>query len=73
MMAQRSTENSGPLTWIGNFPVYASTVLAGIHGDTIRIPIITLGDGTIGDITLVFRLSHTIHTSTHHLVMVPVI
>ncbi len=31
MISYRNAENSSPLTWIGRFPVYASTVLAGIH------------------------------------------
>jgi len=31
MISYRNAENSSPLTWIGRFPVYASTVLAGAH------------------------------------------
>lgn len=31
MIAYRHTENSAPLTWIGRFPVYTSTGLAGAH------------------------------------------
>ena len=45
MMAQRSPENSGPLTWIGNFPVYASTVLAGIHGVALIVSALAMASG----------------------------
>lgn len=45
MMAQRSPENSGPLTWIGNFPVYASTMLAGIHGLTLIVSALAMAAG----------------------------
>ena len=31
MIADRNSGNTSPLTWVGNFPVYASTVLAAVH------------------------------------------
>ncbi|MFA7345891.1 MAG: rhomboid family intramembrane serine protease [Terrimicrobiaceae bacterium] len=31
MIADRNSGNTSPLTWVGSFPVYASTVLAAVH------------------------------------------
>ncbi|MBE2205153.1 MAG: rhomboid family intramembrane serine protease [Chthoniobacterales bacterium] len=31
MIADRNSGNTAPLTWVGSFPVYASTVLAAVH------------------------------------------
>ena len=45
MMAQRSPENEGPLTWIGNFPVYVSTALAGVHGLTLILTAVAMAAG----------------------------
>lgn len=48
MMAQRSPENEGPLTWIGNFPVYVSTALAGAHGFTLILTAVAMAAGAEG-------------------------
>ena len=48
MMAQRSPENEGPLTWIGNFPVYVSTALAGVHGLTLILTAVAMAAGAEG-------------------------
>ena len=48
MMAQRSPENEGPLTWIGNFPVYVSTALAGVHGLTLILTALAMAAGAEG-------------------------
>lgn len=47
-MAQRSPENEGPLTWIGNFPVYVSTALAGAHGLTLILTALAMAAGAEG-------------------------
>jgi hypothetical protein len=45
MMAPRNPDSDGPLTWIGNFPVYASTALAGIHALTLVLTALALAAG----------------------------
>lgn len=45
MIACRHTENSGPLTWIGRFPVYAGTVLAGAHALTMVLTAVAMAAG----------------------------
>lgn len=45
MMAPRNSDSDGPLTWIGNFPVYASTALAGIHAVTLVLTALALAAG----------------------------
>jgi hypothetical protein len=45
MMASRSSDSDGPLTWIGNFPVYASTALAGLHAVTLVLTALALAAG----------------------------
>jgi len=45
MIAPRSSDSEGPLTWIGNFPVYASTALAGVHGATLVLTALALAAG----------------------------
>jgi hypothetical protein len=45
MMAPRHPDSDGPLTWIGNFPVYASTALAGIHAVTLVLTALALAAG----------------------------
>ena len=47
-MAQRSPENEGPLTWIGNFPVSVSTALAGVHGLTLILTAVAMAAGAEG-------------------------
>ncbi len=47
-MAQRSPENEGPLTWIGNFPIYVSTALAGVHGLTLILTAVAMAAGAEG-------------------------
>lgn len=31
MIAHRNSENYGPITWVGRFPVYATTVIVAVH------------------------------------------
>jgi hypothetical protein len=45
MIAPRSSDNDGPLTWIGSFPVHVSTVLAGVHGATLVLTALALAAG----------------------------
>ena len=45
MIAQRGPDNNGPLTWMGSFPVYASTVLAGLHGLTLILTALAMAAG----------------------------
>jgi membrane associated rhomboid family serine protease len=48
MIAPRSADTDGPLTWIGNFPVYVSTALAGIHGVTLVLTALAMAAGAEG-------------------------
>jgi hypothetical protein len=45
MIAPRSSDNDGPLTWIGSFPVHVSTVLAGVHAATLILTALALAAG----------------------------
>jgi len=45
MIAPRSSDNDGPITWIGSFPVHVSTVLAGIHAATLILTALALAAG----------------------------
>lgn len=45
MIAPRSSDNDGPLTWIGGFPVHVSTVLAGVHAATLVLTALALAAG----------------------------
>ena len=45
MVAPQSSDSDGPLTWIGNFPVYASTALAGVHAATLVLTALALAAG----------------------------
>ncbi len=46
MIAQRSPDNDGPLTWLGNFPVYVSTVVAGLHGVALILSALAMAAGS---------------------------
>lgn len=48
MIADRNTGNTSPLAWVGSFPVYASTVLAALHGATMALTALALGFGAEG-------------------------
>lgn len=45
MIAPRSSDNDGPITWIGSFPVYVSTALAGVHAATLILTALALAAG----------------------------
>lgn len=45
MIADRHSGNTSPLTWVGSFPVYASTVLAAVHAATMVITAIAKASG----------------------------
>lgn len=45
MIAPRSSDSDGPITWIGNFPVYASTALAGAHAATLVLTALAMAAG----------------------------
>jgi len=45
MMARWSPDNYSPLTRIGNFPVYASTLLAALHGITLIFTALAMAAG----------------------------
>ena len=46
MIAQRSPDNDGPLTWLGNFPVYVSTAIAGLHGVALILSALAMAAGS---------------------------
>jgi hypothetical protein len=46
MIAQRSPDNDGPLTWLGNFPVYVSTVVASLHGIALVLSALAMAAGS---------------------------
>jgi membrane associated rhomboid family serine protease len=48
MIAHRSPDHNGPLTWLGNFPVYVSTVVAALHGLTLIFSALALAAGSEG-------------------------
>lgn len=55
MIAEREFGNNRPFTWIGTFPVYLATALAGVHALTMIFTAIALGSGAERVIqTLVF-------------------
>ena len=62
MIAQRSPDNNGPLTWMGSFPVYASTVLAGVHGVTLILTALAMAAGAEGFLQMVVFSSSAIST-----------
>jgi hypothetical protein len=45
MISPRSSDNDGPLTWIGSFPVHVSTVLASVHGATLILTALAMAAG----------------------------
>lgn len=45
MIAPRSSDNDGPITWIGSFPVHVSTALAGVHAVTLILTALALAAG----------------------------
>ncbi|MFA7234083.1 MAG: rhomboid family intramembrane serine protease [Terrimicrobiaceae bacterium] len=45
MIADRNSGNTSPLTWVGSFPVYASTVLAAAHAATMVLTALALAVG----------------------------
>ena len=46
MIAQRSPDNDGPLTWLGSFPVYVSTAVAGLHGVALILSALAMAAGS---------------------------
>jgi len=45
MIADRNSGNTSPLTWVGSFPVYASTVLAATHALTLVLTSLAMATG----------------------------
>ena len=45
MIADRNSGSTSPLTWVGSFPVYASTVLAALHAATMVLTAIAMAVG----------------------------
>ncbi len=45
MIADRNFGNTSPVTWVGAFPVYASTVLAGVHVLTMVVTAVAMATG----------------------------
>lgn len=62
MIARRSPDNNGPLTWMGSFPVYASTVLAGVHGLTLILTALAMAAGAEWFLQLFVYSSNAIST-----------
>jgi hypothetical protein len=46
MIADRHSGNTSPLTWAGSFPIYASTVLAGVHALAMVATALAMAAGT---------------------------
>ncbi len=42
----RDTDHNGPLTWMGGFPVYVSTVIAGVHGVALILSALAMAAGS---------------------------
>ena len=45
MIADRNSGSTSPLTWVGSFPVYASTVLAAVHAATMVLTALAMAAG----------------------------
>lgn len=45
MIAERNSGNTSPVTWVGSFPVYASTLLAAMHALTMVLTAIAMALG----------------------------
>ncbi len=45
MIADRNSGSTSPLTWVGSFPVYASTVLAAVHAATMVLTALAMAVG----------------------------
>lgn len=45
MIADRNSGNTSPLTWVGSFPVYASTVLAAVHAAMMVVTALFMASG----------------------------
>ncbi|MEI8313708.1 MAG: rhomboid family intramembrane serine protease [Verrucomicrobiota bacterium] len=45
MIADRNSGSTSPLTWVGSFPVYSSTVLAAVHAATMVLTSIAFAAG----------------------------
>ncbi len=48
MIAERHFGSDRPVTWIGTYPVYVSTLLAALHGVTMILSALALGAGAEG-------------------------
>jgi membrane associated rhomboid family serine protease len=57
MIADRNSGNTSPLTWVGAFPVYASTVLAAVHVATMVLTALAFAVGARGLVDSVFPFS----------------
>jgi membrane associated rhomboid family serine protease len=45
MLARRSPDNEGPLTWIGSMPIHVSTALAGLYSIALILSALSMGAG----------------------------
>jgi membrane associated rhomboid family serine protease len=57
MIADRNSGNTSPLTWVGAFPVYASTVLAAVHVATMVLTALAFAFGARGVLESTFSFS----------------
>jgi len=48
MIAERHFGSDRPVTWIGTYPIYVSTLLAALHGFTMILSALALGAGAEG-------------------------
>ena len=48
MIADRHSGGTSPLTWVGSFPVYSSTVLAALHAATMVLTALAMAMGAEG-------------------------
>lgn len=60
MIADRNAGNTSPLTWIGSFPVYASTVIAAAHAVTMVLTALAMAMGAEALIQTLQFSSHSV-------------
>lgn len=78
MIADRDFGSDRPVTWIGSFPIYVSTILAGVHAVTMLLTAIASAMGAealiqafVFSSSSVFRDSHVWQVVTYAFVHLP--
>lgn len=57
MIAARNSGNTSPLTWVGSYPVYVSTVLAAVHSVALVLATLFMAAGARGMLLAMFGFS----------------